>query len=226
MTTSPTRTAARTVRLTQLSPCWIENELQADPQHRLLVLDGKRWAWTGFVDGSEGDLVLVGVARALVDHDPVEPAVARDLEPRSRLLARNRPAVPSLLDLLMDLPDVVGVRKIGDVQRDRAGAGGGSGGCPEGRRWRRARLALHGRRRRSFRRGGARGGRQLLAVGTRQRRRRTCRQAAIGQSWRVARRQIPRRQVARRKGARRQVTRGFARRQVRGPRLGLFDARR
>src|SRR5207249_9552451 len=175
MTTSPTRTAAKTVRLTELSPCWIEDELQADPQRRLLVLDGKRRKRTGIVDGSEGGLVVVPVARTLVDRDPVESTVAADLEHHRRLLTRDRASVPSLLDLLMDLPDVVGVRKIGDVQVDRPGASGGSRGRPERlRRWRRA-LALHGRRRGSFRRGGARGGRQLLAVGTRQCRRRACR---------------------------------------------------
>src|SRR5437879_11636722 len=104
MTTSKTRTAARTMRLTELPPCWIEDELQTDPQHRLLELDGKRRERPGIVDGPERDLIVVGVARALVDRDLGEAAVAADLEDHRRLLPRDGPPVPSLLDLLVDLP--------------------------------------------------------------------------------------------------------------------------
>ena len=45
-----------------------------------------------------------------------------DLEDHGRLLARDGPPLPPLLDLPLHLSDVPGVRKVGHVERERAGA--------------------------------------------------------------------------------------------------------
>src|SRR5207245_11428437 len=88
-TASPANRTAMAIRRTGLSPCRIEDELQPDPQHGFLELLGEGWKRAGIVDRTERDLIVVRVARAVVDCGETQSAVTRALEVRGQLLARD-----------------------------------------------------------------------------------------------------------------------------------------
>src|SRR3989442_9741338 len=69
-----------------LSPCWIEDELQADPQRGLLEVVGKGWERAGVVDRPERDLVVVRVARGPIDDRSEEHT--SELQSRPHLVCR------------------------------------------------------------------------------------------------------------------------------------------
>src|SRR5207253_6703096 len=157
-TASPANRTAMAIRRTGLSPCRIEDELQPDPQHGFLELLGEGWKRAGIVDRTERDLIVVRVARALVDCGETQSAVTPDLEDHGRLLARDGLSIPLRPNFLGDLADVVRVRKVGDVEREWPGARRRTRRRAERlRRWRGARLASSG----GARRGGSRRRRRL-----------------------------------------------------------------
>src|SRR5438093_12086847 len=114
-TASPANRTAMAIRRTGLSPCRIEDELQPDPQHGFLELLGEGWKRAGIVDRTERDMIVVRVARALVDCGEAQSAVSPDLEDHGPLLARAGPSIPPRPHLLRDLADVARVRNVGDV---------------------------------------------------------------------------------------------------------------
>src|SRR5436309_12619517 len=158
-TASPANRTAMAIRRTGLSPCRIEDELQPDPQHGFLELLGEGWKRAGIVDRTERDLIVVRVARALVDCGETQSAVTPDLEDHGRLLARDGLSIPLRPNFLGDLSDVVRVRKVGDAEREWPGTRCRARRRAERLRWRRrrARLASSGGARRS----GARSRRRL-----------------------------------------------------------------
>src|SRR5205807_2427641 len=91
-----------------------------DPQHGFLELLGEGWKRAGIVDRTERDLIVVRVARALVDCGETQSAVTPDLEDHGRLLARDGLSIPLRPNFLGDLADVV------RAQEDRAGPHAGA----------------------------------------------------------------------------------------------------
>src|SRR6266508_6625577 len=88
--------------------------------------DAKRWLapvrrqlreWTRLEDGAQGGLIVEGVARAPLDPGCGDGAIPIDLDPDERLLlglARALLVLPARLHLGQDLPQVPGVREVGD----------------------------------------------------------------------------------------------------------------
>src|SRR6266446_442049 len=92
----------------------LKTQLEFDSHHGFFEVVWERWKGADIINGLKRDLVVVGVARALVNYHLIQSSIAADLNDHHGLLPGDGPSVPLRLNLLGDLTGVVGVRKVGD----------------------------------------------------------------------------------------------------------------
>src|SRR4029453_2289711 len=176
-----------TMRLSFMPSASILGEVEADvdAEHGLRVLGGQRRQRIRLADRAEGLLVVVRIARRLLDGQLADLAVAADLEHRHRLTSGLRARFPPLVDLALHAGQIIGEREVGDVERHGSGALGRAGRPAERGRRRLGTRSRSGRRCGAWRRA-AGDRRQLLLAGARRRcgagRERAIRQSPVGQA--------------------------------------------